>query len=79
MQIMVGIICVWFCLSIFFWVLFQEMGVEAFEAECVAKAEARAAQALMPLVCMAALIIANHGSNFAWQIRSSSPVSLMKL
>jgi len=31
-----------------FLVLFQEMGVEAFEAECVAKAEARAAQALMP-------------------------------
>lgn len=29
-----------------FLVLFQEMGVEAFEAECVAKAEARAAQAL---------------------------------
>ena len=31
-------------------VLFQEMGVEAFEAECVAKAEARAAQALMPII-----------------------------
>ena len=75
MRIMVRITCVWFCLSIFL----QEMGVEAFEAECVAKAEARAAQALMPLVCMAALIIANNGSNFAWQIRSSSPVSLMKL